>query len=236
MDTREEYMKRVLMIEDDPGITRVVGDRLKMEGYEFYFESSGISGMQRVLDEEFDILLVDLMLPEVSGFDIIREVRSRGILTPIIITSAKFQMSDKVSGLRLGADDYLVKPFEFDELLARIEAQLRRGVYNSLNEEKKRKNIEFDTFTVDFDNCKLINRGIEISLSKIEFNLLVYLIENRDRVVPIDELLDKVWKYDDTVSTRTLYVHIAWLRKKLEGDKKVERIRTVRGIGYQFII
>lgn len=229
-------MKRVLMIEDDPGILRVVGDRLKKEGYDFSFETNGVTGLQKVLKSEFDILLIDLMLPEVSGFDVIREIRTRGIHTPIIIMSAKFQMSDKVSGLRLGADDYLVKPFEFDELLARIEAHLRRGTYQTLNEDKKIKKLEFDHFTVDFDNCKLLNKGIEISLSKIEFNLLVYLIENRSRVVPIDELLDKVWKYDDGVSPRTLYVHIAWLRKKLESEMEVNHIRTVRGIGYQFIL
>ena len=225
-------MKKILMIEDDPGISRFVGDRLKIEGYDINIETDGIKGKERALNEVFDIMLIDLMLPLVSGFDIIREIRTRGVLTPIIIMSAKFQMSDKVSGLRLGADDYLVKPFEFDELLARIEAQLRRGSYNVDNEIDS---FKFDSFILQFDDCKLIKNDVDIKLSKIEFNLLSYLIKNRSRVVPIDELLNKIWNYDENVSTRTLYVHVAWLRKKIRENISTDRIRTVRGIGYQFI-
>ncbi|OQY39186.1 MAG: hypothetical protein B6229_04370 [Spirochaetaceae bacterium 4572_7] len=225
-------MKKILMIEDDPGISRFVGDRLKIEGYDINIETDGIKGKERALNEVFDIMLIDLMLPLVSGFDIIREIRTRGVLTPIIIMSAKFQMSDKVSGLRLGADDYLVKPFEFDELLARIEAQLRRGSYNVENEIDS---FKFDSFILQFDDCKLIKNDVDIKLSKIEFNLLSYLIKNRSRVVPIDELLNKIWNYDENVSTRTLYVHVAWLRKKIRENISTDRIRTVRGIGYQFI-
>ncbi|MGL1890018.1 MAG: response regulator transcription factor [Spirochaetaceae bacterium] len=230
-------MKKVLMIEDDKGISRVVGDRLKAEGYDFYPVYTGNAGMEKVLTEEFDILLVDLMLPGVSGFDVIREIRSRGNHTPIIITSAKFQMSDKVSGLRLGADDYIVKPFEFDELLARIEAQIRRKSYNELQTDiVEEKNISFDDFVIDFKNCNLQKNGTQIPLSKIEYKLLSYLTLNPDRVISMDELIEKVWGYETVVSTRTVYVHIAWLRKKLKSDRVINRIRTVRGIGYQFIL
>lgn len=229
-------MKRVFMIEDDPGISRAVGYRLKLEGYDFYNEINGLKAVQRALDEEFDIFLIDLMMPHVSGFDIIREIRTRGILTPIIITSAKFQMRDKVTGLRLGADDYLVKPFEFEELFARIEAQLRRTSYKCLVETEKKASIVFGHFKVDFNNCRLLLGEKELQLSKIEFNLLTYLIENHDRVVPIVELLDKVWSFDNAASKRTLYVHIAWLRKKMYIEGEHDRIRTVRGVGYQFIM
>ena len=236
-------MKKILMIEDDNGLARIVGDRLKAEGYEFHRATDGLEGRNMALGEEYDVLLVDLMLPGCSGFDIIREIRSRGVLTPVIILSAKFQMTDKVSGLRLGADDYLVKPFEFDELLARLEAQLRRSDYNTLGTgengddwlDLSREDFDFGNFTLSFKNCELHKQGEIIPLSHIEFKLISYLILHQDRVVPNEELLEQVWRYDETVSTRTLYVHIAWLRKKLqeEQDQK-DFIRTVRGVGYRF--
>jgi two-component system, OmpR family, alkaline phosphatase synthesis response regulator PhoP len=237
-------MKKILMIEDDRGLVRIIGDRLRVEGYDFHKASDGLEGMERAMKESFDVLLIDLMLPGCSGFDIVRELRNRGKLTPIIITSAKFQMSDKVSGLRLGADDYLVKPFEFDELLARIEAQLRRTEYSSMEEEKgvkddwfdlSQEDFSFEPFTLSYRNCELRRDDELIPLSHIEFRLLAFLILNRDRVVPNEELLEQVWRYEEVVSTRTLYVHVAWLRKKLLNEKIVtSHIRTVRGVGYRF--
>ncbi|MDC7220758.1 MAG: response regulator transcription factor [Spirochaetales bacterium] len=237
-------MKKILMIEDDRGLVRIVGDRLKAEGYEFHHAPDGQSGLEIALKNSFDLLLVDLMLPGCSGFDVIREFRSRGKLTPLIITSAKFQMADKVSGLRLGADDYLVKPFEFDELLARIEAQLRRTGYGTQAEyevvnhdwlDLGHEDCSFGPFTLSFRNCELRKGEEPIPLSHIEFKLLAYLLLNRERVVPNDELLERVWQYDETVSTRTLYVHIAWLRKKLRSEEKEgNTIRTIRGVGYRF--
>jgi two-component system, OmpR family, alkaline phosphatase synthesis response regulator PhoP len=237
-------MKKILMIEDDRGLVRIIGDRLRVEGYDFHKASDGLEGMERAMKESFDVLLIDLMLPGCSGFDIVRELRNRGKLTPIIITSAKFQMSDKVSGLRLGADDYLVKPFEFDELLARIEAQLRRTEYSSMEEEKgvkddwfdlSQEDFSFEPFTLSYRNCELRRDDELIPLSHIEFRLLAFLILKRDRVVPNEELLEQVWRYEEVVSTRTLYVHVAWLRKKLLNEKIVtSHIRTVRGVGYRF--
>lgn len=239
-------MYKILMIEDDRGLIRVVGDKLKAEGYEFKYVMNGMDGLHLVLKEKFDLILMDLMLPEVSGFDVIRELRSRGETVPVIITSAKFQMSDKVSGLRLGADDYLVKPFDFDELLVRMEVQLRRKQFlekdsDILPDNKEwydfdHEDINFGDFTLKLNTCELFQGSTSIPLSNIEFKLLTYLILNRDRVITIDELLEKVWDYTDVVSTRTLYVHIAWIRKKVvnrAGSSKCN-IRTVRNIGYQF--
>ncbi|MBN2618067.1 MAG: response regulator transcription factor, partial [Spirochaetales bacterium] len=233
-------MKKILLIEDDLGIIRVVGDRLKANRYDFYYSNSGTEGLKKALEGNFDLLLIDLMLPEVSGFDIIRELRSRGKIEPIIILSAKFQLSDKVSGLRIGADDYLVKPFDFDELLARIESNLRRKELSNIHINSKkdewmdysRNPISFGDCIINFQLCCLLKKGVNIQISNIEFRLLAYLIINSDRVVTIDELLEKVWKYDDSISTRTLYVHIAWLRKKISSSSKSDQfIKTVRGIG-----
>ena len=239
-------MKKILMIEDDAGLVRVIGDRLRAEGYDFSYISNGQDGLKRALGEYFDLLLVDLMLPGVSGFDIIRELRSRGKNVPIIILSAKFQLSDKVSGLRLGADDYLVKPFDFDELLARIEANIRREDLALITEENSettddwmdfsRSAVSFGKCSLNFQKCELLKNDNTVPLSNIEYRLLAYLIIHGDRVVPNEELLEKVWRYDDSISTRTLYVHIAWLRKKIQtDDKSDEFIKTVRGIGYRFV-
>lgn len=239
-------MNKVLMIEDDRGLVRVVGDRLKAEGYEFHYVMNGMEGLDTALKNHFDIILVDLMLPGVGGFDVIRELRSRGNMVPIIITSAKFQMSDKVTGLRIGADDYLVKPFDFDELLARMDAQLRRKQYHENSYEPEytdwydfsNEDIKFGNYVLKFNSCELYKDSSVVPLSNIEFKLLAYLILNKVRVVPIEELLEKVWKYDEAVSTRTLYVHIAWLRKKVVDQKNnsLFSIRTVRSIGYQFVL
>lgn len=232
------------MIEDDAGLIRVISDRLKAEGYEVHKAQEGITGLQKACEETYDLLLVDLMLPGAGGFDIIRELRNKGKSVPIIIVSAKFQLADKVSGLRLGADDYMVKPFDFDELLARIEANIRRREQLAQPEETLEtedwmnpgmKEFSFGECVVDFMKCELHFKGVPVTLSNIEYRLLVYLIVHRDRVVHNEELLEKVWNYDDTISTRTLYVHIAWLRKKISstGDS-TQFIRTVRGIGYRF--
>ena len=184
------------------------------------------------------------MLPGAGGYDIIRELRGKGLSVPIIILSAKFQLSDKVSGLRLGADDYMVKPFDFDELLARIEANIRR--HEQLNNTALKsvkddwlnlgaKTFSFGDCLLDFQQCELKKKGDLVNLSNMEYRLLVYLIVNSERVVPIEELLERVWKYDDTISTRTLYVHIAWIRKKISHSRdSSEFIKTVRGIGYRF--
>lgn len=240
-------MKKILLIEDDLGLIRVVGDRLKANGYDFTSVSNGNEGLQTALSQSFDILLVDLMLPEVSGFDIIRELRSRGKSVPIIILSAKFQMADKVMGLRLGADDYLVKPFDFDELLARIESNIRRNELNEVNSvpvesssedwlDLNHETIIFGDCSINFQQCALFKNDEQVQLSNIEFRLLAYLILHSDRVIQIEELLEKVWQYEDAISTRTLYVHIAWLRKKINPDNSNEFIKTVRGIGYRFML
>lgn len=239
-------MKKVMLIEDDTGLNQIIGDRLLTQGYELKYKTDGREGLKLVLKEDFDLLLLDLMLPDVNGIEIIREIRSHGNIIPIIIISARFRKTDKINCLKSGADDYLVKPFDFDELQARIDAHIRRDSYlqdaEDIDESDDwlksiHKFIEFEDFKLDLKQCELYFRDSVVPLSNVEFRLLAYLSLNSERVVPYDELLEKIWNYNEAVSSRTLYVHIAWLRKKIKDLSKGNNyIRTVRGMGYQFRI
>jgi len=239
-------MKKVLLIEDDIGLNQIIEDRLLAEGYNLTYKTDGKEGLKLVLEEDFDLLILDLMLPDVSGYDIVREIRSHGNIIPIIIISARFRKIDKINGLKLGADDYLVKPFDFDELQARIEAHIRRDTYLHDNDEPEsskdllnsvHKSIVFDHFKLDLRQCELYFKSSVVPLSNVEYRLLAYLVINSERVISYNELLEKIWNYEEAVSSRTLYVHTAWLRKKIASFSKGKTyIRTVRGMGYQFRI
>jgi two-component system alkaline phosphatase synthesis response regulator PhoP len=171
-------------------------------------------------------------LPRRSGYDVCRELRQRGVDTAILMLTAKSQVMDRVVGLKLGADDYLTKPFDPAELLARIEALLRR-----VQKEKRVpvREFRFGEIEVDFERAEVRKSGQPISLASKELQLLRYLVDNRERVVPREEILERVWEYSREVSSRTIDVHIAWLRQKLESDPQVPRhIQTIRGKGYRF--
>lgn len=233
-------MKKILLIEDDINLIQVIGDRLRANNYNFFYKDSGEEGLKTAISGNFDLILVDLMLPGSSGFDIIRELRNRGFSEPIIIVSAKFQVADKIKGLNIGADDYIVKPFDFEELLARIDAHIRRdslsldcGIKGDDWFDEKHENISFGEYYINFKLCEALKNGKVITMSKMEFRLLSYLVLNRDRVIRVDELLEKVWNYEEPISVRTLYVHIAWLRKKIYSNYH-NYIKTVRGVGYRF--
>ena len=223
---------RILLIEDEAGLIITLTDRLQSEGFEVKTATDGEIGLALALSENFDLIILDVMLPKKNGLDVCRDLRQKGISTPILMLTAKGEILDKVLGLKLGADDYLTKPFEVIELLARIEALLRRSPQTFQNSAES---FRFGDVTIDFKRAEVIKENNPIELSAMEFKLLQFLIENRGMVHSRDELLDEVWGYDAMPSTRTVDVHVAWLRQKLETNPKHPKfIQTVHGFGYKF--
>lgn len=226
--------KRILLVEDEPGLVLTLSDRLASEGYEVQSARDGEAGLARASADGFDAIILDVMLPKKNGFDVCRDLRQRGVNTPILMLTARGQVVDKVVGLKLGADDYLTKPFEMMELLARVEALLRRAP--AAPEVASADTYQFDSIKVDFRRAEVERNGEKIELSAKEFQLLRYFIEHREATISRDELLDQVWGYDAMPSTRTVDVHIAWLRQKLEPNPKhPQYILTIHGMGYKFI-
>lgn len=223
--------QRILVVEDEAAIAMTIRDRLSSEGYDVAVAEDGDAGFHRALHDEWSLIVLDLMLPGRDGLTLCRDLRGRDVTTPILMLTARDQTVDKVVGLRMGADDYLAKPFEMVELVARIEALLRRagpptptaGTY------------EIGPFVLDLRRQEL-RRGSEVTpLSTQEFKLLTYLFEHSGEVLERDELLSAVWGYDESVYTRTVDVHIAWLRQKLDDRDSQSLIVTVRGRGYKFV-
>jgi two-component system alkaline phosphatase synthesis response regulator PhoP len=225
---------KVLLVEDEKGLILTLTDRLQSEGFSVKSAMDGESGLEIALSEKFDLMILDVMLPRKNGYDICRDLRQKGISTPILMLTAKGETIDKVLGLKLGADDYLTKPFEIIELLARIEALLRRSPQAN---QYSAESFQFGDVAVDFKRAEIVKENNPVELSAMEFKLLQFLIENRGAVHSRDKLLDEVWGYDAMPSTRTVDVHIAWLRQKLEPNPKHPQfIQTVHGFGYKFVI
>ena len=224
-------MNRILIIEDEPGIVMTLSDRLAREGYAVESSSDGESGLERATREPFDLVLLDVMLPRLGGFDVMRELRKRSIETPVIMLTARGQVIDKVVGLKLGADDYVTKPFEMVELLARIEAKLRRQPVAIHPAEGH----QFGDIRMDFRKAEITKAGAPLDLSAREFQLLRYFVEHRGATLSREELLNEVWGYNSTPTTRTVDVHVAWLRQKIEPNPRHPQfILTVHGLGYKF--
>jgi two-component system alkaline phosphatase synthesis response regulator PhoP len=225
-------VSRILLIEDEPGLLLTLTDRLISQGYEVESESDGEAGLARAMppNEAFDLILLDIMLPKKNGMEVCRYLRRERNLTPILMLTAKGQLADKVAGLQLGADDYLTKPFEMPELLARVEALLRRAPARP-----GPRCYQFGSVRVDWKTATVTRRGQPVELSAREFQLLKYLIDHRDQNIPREDLLSKVWGYDTQMNTRTVDVHMVWLRQKLEENPRYpEYIVTIRGFGYRF--
>jgi two-component system alkaline phosphatase synthesis response regulator PhoP len=223
---------RILLVEDEPGLIMTVADLLQMEGLEVQTAMDGEAGLSAATNQNFDLIILDVMLPKKSGFEVCRELRHRGLDVAVLMLTAKSQVVDRVVGLKLGADDYLVKPFDPAELLARVEALLRRVM-----KEKRTpvRTFQFADIQVNLDTGELRKAGALVNLAGKEMQLLRYLIDQRDKVIPRNELLEKVWEYQSEVSSRTIDVHIAWLRQKLEDHPQTPKhIHTIRGIGYRF--
>jgi two-component system alkaline phosphatase synthesis response regulator PhoP len=223
---------KVLLIEDEEGLIITLTDRLQSEGFEVKCATDGELGLSFALADSFDLIILDVMLPKKNGLDVCRDLRQKNVTTPVLMLTAKGETIDKVLGLKLGADDYLTKPFEMMELFARIEALLRRSPNTSQNSIEK---FRFGGVSVDFRRATVEKENESVELSALEFKLLQYLIEHRGEVLKRDELLDEVWGYDAMPSTRTVDVHIAWLRQKLEENPRYPQfIQTVHGLGYKF--
>jgi len=224
-------MKRLLLVEDEPGLVMTLSDRLAREGYHVETSPDGESGLERAASEAFDLVLLDVMLPRLNGFDVLKELRKRSIETPVIMLTARGQVVDKVVGLKLGADDYVTKPFEMMELLARIEAKLRRAPVVLHPAE----GYQFGDIRMDFRRAEITKGGATLDLSAREFQLLKYFIEHRGATLTREELLNEVWGYHAMPSTRTVDVHVAWLRQKIEPNPRhPQYVLTIHGMGYKF--
>jgi two-component system alkaline phosphatase synthesis response regulator PhoP len=225
---------RILLVEDEPGLIITLTDRFRSEGYDVVSATDGKAGLEKAQSENFDLIVLDVMLPKKNGYDVARDLRQKGNVTPILMLTAKGETIDKVLGLKLGADDYLTKPFEVIELLARIEALLRRAP-GKTNGHQTHEAFRFGDIAIDFKRAEVVCKSKPVELSAMEFKLLQYLIENRGIVHSRDSLLDAVWGYDAMPTTRTVDVHIAWLRQKLEENPRHPKfIQTVHGLGYKF--
>jgi two-component system alkaline phosphatase synthesis response regulator PhoP len=222
--------KKILIVEDEAALATTLKDRLRKEGYQVNVARDGLAGFNLAASEPFDLIVLDWMLPGQSGLTVCQKLRERGSITPILMLTARRQLTDKVAGLKTGADDYLSKPFHMAELLARIEALIRRG-----QPATAAARHQFGTVCVDLRRTEVSRDGRAVPVSAKEFQLLRYFVEHRGATLSRDELLREVWGYEVTPSSRTVDVHVAWLRQKLEKDpRNPQFILTVVGLGYKF--
>jgi two-component system alkaline phosphatase synthesis response regulator PhoP len=223
---------RILLVEDEANLRRTLTDLLKSDGYVVQSSGDGLEAQEIALKNPFDVIILDVMLPSRNGFDVCRHLRERGVNTPILMLTARSELNNKVQGFKAGSDDYLTKPFETPELEARIEALLRRASHGPRAELKS---YDFDGIHLDFTKSQIVKGGKPITMGERETRLLRYLVERRGTVLSRDELLQEVWGYKSIPLTRTVDVHIAWLRQKIEEDAKNPKyIVTVHGQGYRF--
>jgi len=224
-------MNRILIVEDEESILMPLEDNLELEGYEVASARDGVEGLSMAAKGPFDLIVLDIMLPKLDGFEVCKRLRQDRVMTPILMLTAKSQEIDKILGLELGADDYLTKPFSPRELLARIKAILRRV-------KEPHRGIEtcrFGDVEVDFTKYEAKKKGRPVPLTALEFALLHFLVQNKGRVVHRNEVLDNVWGKDVYVDARTVDKHISLLRRKFEDDpQEPEYILGVRGVGYKF--
>ena len=226
-------MKRILIIEDARNIRMALEDDFKFEGYKVETASTGPEGLEKAMDLDLDIILLDLMLPELDGLEICKELRRRNIGTPIIMLTAKSQEFDKVLGLELGADDYITKPFSTFELHARVKALLRRSEIR--DQQTAAATIQVGPFELDPSKYEFTKKGEPIQLTTIEFDLLKMLMQHAGHVLKRDDILSSIWGENVYVTSRTVDTHIANLRKKIEDDPDQSHwITGIRGVGYKF--
>jgi DNA-binding response OmpR family regulator len=224
-------MPKVLIVEDDAAMSTALKDGFTYEGYEVALARDGEAGLKAAREAAPDVVVLDVMLPKLSGLDVCKRLRSEGSGVPIIMLTARGQEIDKVLGLKLGADDYVTKPFGLMELMARVEALLRRSSGGSSHAEV----YGFGDVVVDFKKAELKKRGNPVEVTARELKLLEYFIAHRGEVVPRERLLDQVWEYDTVPLTRTVDMHVAKLRKKIENDPADPKfIVTVHRMGYKF--
>ena len=220
----------ILLVEDEEALRMTLGDRLRSEGYVVDLACDGQEGFDKAISVPFDLIIMDVMLPHRSGLDVCRDIRNAGLATPVLVLTARDQTMDKVLGLKLGADDYVTKPFDTLELMARVEALLRR-----LPSRPKQSIYQAGSLRMDVRGTEVLRDGQPLSFSAREFQLLRHFMENPGVTLSRNELLKAVWGYEDGTLTRTVDVHVASLRQKIEKDPKhPELIVTMTGIGYKF--
>ena len=218
-------MKNILIVEDEANISDFVKGELEYEGYNVCIKVDGREGLEEALRNEYDLIILDVMLPSMNGFEICRRLK-REKQSPVIMLSAKDSVMDKVNGLQIGADDYIAKPFAIEELLARIEVVFRRQ--DSLNNSI----VKFKDIVINKSSRSVKRNGNEISLTNKEYELLMILVDNKDKVVTREELLEKIWGYGYEPETNVTDVYVRYLRTKLNNENKEEYIQTVRSVGY----
>ena len=218
-------MKKILMVEDESSISDFVKLELEYEGYQVSIKEDGREGLKEALENDYDLIILDIMLPSMNGFEICRRLK-REKNTPIIMLSAKDSVTDKVNGLQIGADDYIPKPFAIEELLARINAIFRR--VDSLDNYI----VKFKDLVINRNSRTVSKNDKEINLTTKEYELLMILIDNKDKVVTRDELLEKIWGYEYEPETNVTDVYVRYLRSKLNNENKEEYIQTIRSVGY----
>ena len=229
-------MYKILIVEDEPDMRLGLKDNLEFDGYEVDSAENGKDGYEKIIKNNYDLVLMDVMMPEMSGFEVCKQIRKEGINVPVILLTAKGEEIDKVRGLEIGADDYITKPFSLRELLARVKAVLRRAPEHNAQVEKKNSKIQIGLLTVDFSTFIAISKNKPVQMSHKEFELLHYLWDKRNAVVTRDDLLNKIWGYEESPTTRTVDNFIVRLRQKIEKDpERPHYIITVHGIGYKLI-
>lgn len=228
--------KKVLIVDDEPSIVKLVQYNLEKNGYQAVIATDGEQALEKVKQEQPDLLILDLMLPKIDGLEVCRQVRNNNRHLPILMLTAKTEELDKVLGLELGADDYITKPFSPRELVARVKAVFRRmEAIRAEGESEESQLLNIGELTIDTEGYEVRRDNEAVDLTPKEFELLVYLARNRGRVLSRDQLLNAVWDYDYIGDSRIVDVHVSHLRDKLEQDtRKPVYIRTVRGIGYKF--
>jgi DNA-binding response OmpR family regulator len=229
-------MTTVLAIEDDPAILRGLADNLRFEGYDVITATDGETGYRLQQERKPDLILLDLMLPRMSGFEFCRKLRGEGIQTPVLMLTARSEEPDRVLGLDLGADDYVTKPFSVRELMARVRALLRRSQVGSEGSPGLPDDLHFGGMDIDFRSYEARRNGEPVEMTRKEFAILRFLASRAGDVVTRDDLLNEVWGYESYPSSRTVDNHVAGLRAKLERDSsQPEHIKTVHGVGYKFV-
>lgn len=227
-------MTKILIVEDEPNMRLGLKDNLEFEGYNVELAEDGEDGLNKILDNKYDLIILDVMMPKMSGFDVCKNARKSSVTTPIILLTAKGEEIDKVLGLELGADDYVTKPFSVRELIARVKAILRRSENLSLSESKS---IKIGKLEVDFNGYKAVSGKKDVQMSHKEFEILHYLWKKKNTTVSRDDLLTEIWGYDETPTTRTVDNFILKLRQKIETDPNHPKIiLTVHGVGYKMVL
>ncbi|MGI8830373.1 MAG: response regulator transcription factor [Candidatus Limnocylindria bacterium] len=225
--------RRLLLVEDDSTLRQALSFNLTREGYEVTAAADGEAALEAARNERLDLILLDVMLPGLSGVEVLRVLRREGVATPVIILTAKGDEIDRVVGLKIGADDYVTKPFSRPELLARIEAVLRRQRREG-DEPEAQQQLQFGGVAIDISHREVTVTGEPVHLTTKEFDLLAHMAGSPGRIFTRDQLLARIWGYDYLGDGRTVDVHVSWLRGKLRGDRGHNYFRTVRGVGYAF--